>query len=79
MFLDLASQLSDSPEAQQLQRMAAAGLELPGIVVLLATRPDWTVHWNQFTHEVMRGAGRLPSWQREVLAAVTSRCNHCVF
>lgn len=79
MFLDLSSQLGDSAEARQIRALDAAGLQVPGIVVLLATRPDWTASWNEFTQLVMRGPGSLPTWQRELIAAFTSRCNHCVF
>jgi hypothetical protein len=79
MHFGLDSPPGDDPAAEQVRRMRAAGLEVPGIVCLLAARPDWTVHLNRLTHGVMRGPGRLPVWQRELVAAVTSRCNGCPF
>jgi alkylhydroperoxidase family enzyme len=79
MYLDLLEPDSSDAAAQQIRRMRAAGMEVPGIVELLAVRPDWTQHLNRFTQAVMRGPGSLPAWQRELLAALTSRWNHCRF
>jgi hypothetical protein len=79
MYLDLVNNMGDGPEAQQLRAMQAAGMRLPGVVCLLAFRPEWTASLNQFCHQVMRGNGKLPTWQRELVAALTSKYNHCVF
>jgi hypothetical protein len=79
VFLDLQGQLGDGAEAQQVRRMAATGLEVPGVVVLLAMRPEWTAPWNRLAQGIMRGPGHLPPWQRELIAALTSRHNHCLF
>ncbi len=79
MYLDLVSGMGEGPVADQIRRMQAAGMRLPGVVCLLAYRPGWTKHLNQFCHCVMREPGELPPWQRELIAALTSKHNHCVF
>jgi alkylhydroperoxidase family enzyme len=79
MYLDLVPRVQDSTIAERLSGMAAAGMGLPPILVLLGQRPEWTAGLNVFTQGVMRGPGQLPTWQRELIAALTSRHNHCVF
>lgn len=79
MYLDLLNQLGDASMAEQLRQAREAGREVPGILYLLANRPEWTTHLMQFTSAVMRGRGGLPIWQRELIAALTSRCNQCAF
>ena len=37
------------------------------------------VHLERFTHEVMRGPSPLPPGQRELIAALTSKLNQCLF
>jgi alkylhydroperoxidase family enzyme len=51
----------------------------PQIWNLLAYKPACTEGLNQFTEAVMRGPSPLsPGW-RELIAAFTSRGNHCLF
>ncbi len=53
--------------------------KVPQIWNLLAYKKDRTEHLNAFTEAVMRGPSPLsPGW-RELLAAFTSRGNHCLF
>ena len=78
MLLELDGTGGDGAAAQ-LRRMRDAGLEVPGILYLLAQNPEWTAALNTLAQRVMRGPGALPPWQRELLAALTSRCNSCVF
>lgn len=46
---------------------------------LLAYAPETTKHLDAFTQAVMRGPGTLSSGERELLAAMTSKANHCLF
>ena len=46
---------------------------------LLAYDPDRTEHLLRFTQEVMRGPGPLSPGERELVAAMTSRRNRCLF
>ncbi|HVZ48783.1 MAG TPA: hypothetical protein VG916_08375 [Gemmatimonadaceae bacterium] len=46
---------------------------------LFAFRPDAMQHLLAFTQAVMRDAGPLPPGETELLAALTSRENHCLF
>jgi alkylhydroperoxidase family enzyme len=46
---------------------------------LLAFRADSTRHLLAFTQSVMRDAGPLPPGECEILAALTSQENHCLF
>lgn len=41
--------------------------------------PSRTRHLMQFTQEVMRAPGPLSPGERELLAAMTSKENHCLF
>jgi len=79
MYLDFINAMGDGPEAERLRELAASGRQLPEIVYLLAARPHWTEHLMDFTSAVLRGPGGLPTWQRELLAALTSRWNGCNF
>ncbi|MBM3811531.1 MAG: peroxidase [Acidimicrobiia bacterium] len=57
----------------------SGGAEGSPIWHLFAYKPEWTVHLERFTHEVMRGASPLsPGW-RELIAAFTSKLNQCPF
>jgi len=46
---------------------------------LFAYDPARSEHLLRFTQEVMRGPGPLPPGERELLAAMTSTENHCLF
>jgi len=46
---------------------------------LFAYDPGRTQHLLQFTQAVMRAPGPLSPGERELLAAMTSRENHCLF
>ena len=46
---------------------------------LFAYDPARSEHLLRFTQEVMRGPGALPPGERELLAAMTSRENQCLF
>lgn len=59
--------------------LAGKGLEVPGILHLLAYKPKATDHLNQFTHEVMRGESPLSPGFRELIATITSESNECEF
>lgn len=59
--------------------LRAAGVEVPGILHLFAFKPELGKHLERFTQAVMRGPSPLsPGW-RELIAAFTSRLNHCPF
>lgn len=79
MYIDLINRLGGGPAADQVRSMQQAGMEVPGVVVLIASRPEWAAGLGQFTQAVMRGPGELPIWKREMIAALTSLHNHCVF
>ena len=55
------------------------GTQPPGIYYLFAARPEATPHLCNFVHEVMRGPSDLSAGQRELIAAMTSARNDCVF
>lgn len=46
---------------------------------LMAYDPARSLPLLQFTQAVMRGPGALPPGERELLAAMLSRVNHCLF
>ncbi|MFI5952210.1 carboxymuconolactone decarboxylase family protein [Cryptosporangium sp. NPDC051539] len=52
---------------------------LPGIVGLLAARPDVAVHLNALGETLLRGPSPLSPAQRETIAAHVSRGNGCTF
>ena len=59
--------------------MRAAGGPVPQIMHLFAYKPQRTDHLARFTHEVMRGPSELLPGQRELIAALTSKLNQCLF
>jgi alkylhydroperoxidase family enzyme len=65
--------------AESIRQMKAAGIAPPQIMHLFAFKPDRTDHLSRFTQGVMRGPSPLPSWQRELIAALTSKLNQCLF
>lgn len=67
------------PYASRFNGMREAGVPIPQIMHLFAFKPDRTRHLDQFTQGVMRGPSPLPPWQRELIAAFTSKLNQCLF
>ena len=59
--------------------MRAAGVPIPQIMHLFAFKTEKTDHLAKFTQEVMRGPSELPPGQRELIAALTSKLNQCLF
>ncbi|HUQ91949.1 MAG TPA: hypothetical protein VM120_09720 [Bryobacteraceae bacterium] len=78
MYLQSPSEPA-SPYGRLVAAARSAGREYPQIWHLFAFKPSTTVHLERFTHEVMRGPSPLSAGLRELIAAVTSRRNHCLF
>jgi len=53
--------------------------QIPQIMHLFAWKPEATQHLSRFTQEVMRGPSELPPGKRELIAAVVSGKNDCLF
>jgi uncharacterized peroxidase-related enzyme len=53
--------------------------ELPGILGLLAFKPETAATVSAFTQQLLRGPSSLPPGEREMIAAVVSRRNECQF
>lgn len=62
-----------------LKQMRDAGITIPQIMHLFAFKPERTDHLSRFTQEVMRGPSPLAPGQRELIAALTSKLNQCLF
>lgn len=69
----------DGAYAAAIRQLEGAGQPVPQIMRLFAFRPDRTRHLSRFTHGVMRGPSELPAGLRELIAAYTSKLNHCPF
>ena len=67
------------PHATVFSQMGAAGIPVPQILHLFAFKPDRTDHLSRFTQGVMRGPSPLLPGQRELIAALTSKLNQCLF
>ena len=65
--------------AGDIERLQGAGVPVPQIMRLFAFKPEWTGHLAEFTQSVMRGPSPLSPGLRELIAAYTSRLNHCPF
>lgn len=65
--------------AGSIQGLEAAGMPVPQIMRLFAYKPDRTRALAEFTQGAMRGPSPLPPGLRELIAAYTSRLNHCPF
>ncbi len=59
--------------------METAGLEVPQILHLFAFKPELGEYLERFSQAVMRGPSPLTPGTRELIAAFTSRQNHCPF
>ena len=80
MYLeDVERDPGSGPWSEAIERMRAAGLDVPQIMHLFAFKTDRTEHLARFTHGVMRGPSPLAAGQRELIAAFTSRRNDCPF
>jgi alkylhydroperoxidase family enzyme len=67
------------PHATMFRAMRAASIPIPQILHLFAFKPERTDHLARFTQEVMRGPSPLLPGQRELIAALTSKLNQCLF
>jgi hypothetical protein len=65
--------------ADLIRNMQKVGQPFPQIWHLFAYKPDITVHLERWTQGVMRGPSPLSPGLRELIAAYTSRRNHCPF
>jgi alkylhydroperoxidase family enzyme len=80
MYLeDVESHHGTGPRADAIEQMRDAGIPIPQIMHLFAFKPDRTDHLAEFTQGVMRGPSPLPPGQRELIAALTSKLNQCLF
>jgi alkylhydroperoxidase family enzyme len=62
-----------------LEATSSVPKQMSEIRNLLAYAPDVTQHLDAFTHAAMRGPGPVSPGERELLAAMTSKANHCLF
>ena len=67
------------PHATMFSQMRGGGIPIPQILHLFAYKPERTDHLAQFTQGVMRGPSPLLPGQRELIAALTSKLNQCLF
>jgi hypothetical protein len=80
MYLDAVEKHEAvEPHATMFSQMRAAGIPIPQILHLFAFKPERTQYLAVFTQGVMRGPSPLPPWQRELIAAFTSKLNQCLF
>ena len=76
---DVESHDGGGPRAEAIKQMRAAGVPVPQIMHLFAFKPERTKHLERFTQDVMRGPSPLLPGQRELIAALTSKLNQCLF
>lgn len=62
-----------------IRMMQTAGGEYPQIWHMFAYLPGATAHLARFTQEILRGPGPFSPGLRELIAAYTSKRNHCLF
>jgi hypothetical protein len=67
------------PYRDLIQTMRGMGKEYPQIWHLFAYLPAATDHLARFTQEILRGPAPLSAGMRELIAAFTSKRNHCPF
>jgi hypothetical protein len=67
------------PYRDLIEVMQRQGAEYPQIWHLFAYLPSATDHLARFTQEILRGPSPLSPGMRELIAAYTSRRNHCPF
>ncbi|MDX2266949.1 MAG: peroxidase [Bryobacter sp.] len=80
MYLpDLEANPKPSPWSHAIASLRAAGGEYPQIWHLFAYKPEATEHLAKFTQAILRDDAPLTPGFRELIAAYTSRKNHCPF
>ena len=80
MYLkEIEAHRGTGPRAEAIEKMRAAGGPIPQIMHLFAYKPDRTDYLAAFTQGVMRGPSPLAPGQRELIAALTSKLNQCLF
>lgn len=80
MFLpDVESDAKPGAYRDVIDMMRNQGAEYPQIWHLFAYLPDATKHLARFTQEILRGPAPLSPGMRELIAAYTSKRNHCPF
>jgi alkylhydroperoxidase family enzyme len=80
MFLhDVEAHKGTGSRADAIAQMQGAGIPVPQIMHLFAFKPGRTDHLARFTQGVMRGPSPLLHGQRELIAALTSKLNQCLF
>ena len=67
------------PYKTLIEQMQAQGQEYPQIWHLFAYLPNATQHLGRFTQEILRGPAPISPGMRELIAAYTSKRNHCPF
>jgi hypothetical protein len=67
------------PYRDLIEQMRRQNAEYPQIWHLFAYLPEATQHLARFTQEMLRGPSPLSPGLRELIAAYTSRRNHCPF
>ena len=65
--------------ARAIEVMKAAGPEYPQILHMFSFKINATVHLERFTQEMLREPAPLSPGFRELIAAYTSKLNHCPF
>ena len=80
MFLDSVENATPGGlYADAIRGIRSAGMPVPQIMHLFAYKPDWTEHLARYAQAVMRGDSPLSPVLRELIAAYTSKLNHCPF
>lgn len=80
MFLpDVEANPQPGPWSKAIDALKAAGQDYPQIWHMFAFKPEATIHLAGFTQAIMREPAPLTSGFRELIAAYTSRRNHCPF
>ncbi len=80
MFLPgVESGAQPSPWSRAIEAMQRTGQDYPQIWHLFAFKPSATEHLARFTQEILREEAPLTPGFRELIAAYTSRKNHCPF
>lgn len=80
MFLpDVEANPQPGPWAAAIESMKRVGREYPQIWHLFAFKPEATTHLAHFTQAILREEAPLSPGLRELIAAYTSRRNHCPF
>lgn len=70
---------ASGPFADAARFMKSMGAPVPQILHMFAYKPEATKHLAMYTQAVMRGPSPLSPGMRELIAAVTSAGNHCLF